>query len=212
MGRRKSSEFLSSFGKAFELLKSVIDAVLAAGGGDVELDLLRNNSDRLKEVGRVVMGEFTSPVKLVARVDYRQRSKSELMEIFFSVDNTREDAIGLVFESGEGYADVSRETRDIEFVLVRCNDYVNTKQAIAEIRRRKLRPALYEELLVFAENFPLETTGPSWHIMALGSNCKDAEGGLLSPFWNTASKVLNALYIEGVDDWDDTTLFLAVRE
>lgn len=205
----KKSNFLSAFGVAFELFTSVVEAVQDAGGSDKELNLLRGNPERLKEVARAVMGEYTSPIKLVAPVDYRQRTKEELGDVLAL--NEQDAEHDFMCKASETCANVSREPREIEFVLVRLlvpiHEKLSTEDALEEIKRRKLRPAMYEELLAFASHF--KRSEDCLSVVALGSFTEHPRDGVLVPSsWHDGT----VGFLEISTPWDDDMHFLAVRE
>lgn len=209
MGKKKDSKFLSSFGIAFELFMSIVEAVQNAGGSDKELNLLRGNPERLEEVARAVMGEYTSPIRLVTRVDYRQPSKSELGD---RLDLNEQDGDhDFLCKTSEACAGVSREARNVEFVLVRLlapyDERTSSENALQEIARRKLRPAMYEEHLAFVSTF--KRVDDSLRVVALGSFTEHPKDGVLVPCtWHDDS----VSFLEYLTEWENDTLFLAVRE
>lgn len=73
----------------------------------------------------------------------------------------------LEFRSTSITANVSRDPRDVPFVLFRLTKPALTKAIVAKMRFFSTRPALYEELIAFAETFPQEQIIRP--IVALGS-------------------------------------------
>jgi len=61
---RKKSEFLSAWGKAFEIFKALVDAVLAAGGNDDDIARIQTSKAMLAELVAVIMkyAKFTAKV------------------------------------------------------------------------------------------------------------------------------------------------------
>jgi hypothetical protein len=53
--KRKKSEFLSGFGKAYELLKAIIDALLEQGGGDDDLTRVITNKDLASQIAKLIL-------------------------------------------------------------------------------------------------------------------------------------------------------------
>ncbi len=104
---------------------------------------------------------------------------------------------------------VSTETREIEFELVHLYMGMCTDGILAELDKRELRPALYEELLAFAVKYPdLQKQFP---IVALGSVCL-YDDRLCSPCVrrNGEERCLDSDWVG--NDWHDGYRFLAARE
>ncbi|MEK7584402.1 MAG: hypothetical protein AAB490_04090 [Patescibacteria group bacterium] len=107
--------------------------------------------------------------------------------------------------------DVSTESREIEFELVHLDKDASTNAVLAELKRLELRPALYEELLAFAKQYPDEQR--KYPIVAFGSVCQ-YDGDLFSPYVleSVDGRCLGMDWIDRPDPWDRSCRFLAVRK
>ena len=103
---------------------------------------------------------------------------------------------------------VSRATREVTFEYIHLSRPVAMEEALVEMSHRGFGPALYEELLGFAERHPDEQR--KHPIVALGS-VSQLRGGDRVPFlWST--KDGRGLHLSGVDKvWSGSCRFLAVR-
>src|SRR3990167_1430033 len=52
---RKKSEFLKGFGKAWEVFRVIVNAVLDLGGSDEDLSRLLKDKDRVRRIGEIVI-------------------------------------------------------------------------------------------------------------------------------------------------------------
>ncbi len=217
---RKKSEFLSAYGVAFQVLKSITDAVLAEGGSDEDLRSLLSDSEKCRRVAMEIVGHKPREQKgtsyrgdvspaatgFRAEVIYVQPSYADLKKVFDCVYDGYKNA---EFKPIDICKDVSVENREIEFELVHLNKDVSTDKALAELDKQGLCPALYEELLAFAAKYPeLQKQFP---IVALGSVCR-YDDDLYSPYvrWNDVERDLDFYWID--DGWCDRYRFLAVRK
>ena len=107
---------------------------------------------------------------------------------------------------------VSMENREVAFEYVHMGRYALTAEVLAEMDRKGLRPALYEELLGFALKYPDEQW--KYPIVALGSEMFVDGYRLIACVW--FDDVGRGLDLFFADDEDDnlTSLyrFLAVHE
>jgi hypothetical protein len=94
---------------------------------------------------------------------------------------------------------VSFETREAEFQLVRFDREMGMDAILAELDKRDFRPAVYQELLAFAQEYPKPCI--VFRVIALGS-VWDRDGNLHCPMiysrmycgqalspWNISSKL-----------------------
>lgn len=105
---------------------------------------------------------------------------------------------------------VSKENREVAFEYVHMDRDASTDEVLAEMDRRGLRPALYEELLGFAEKYPDEQR--KYPIVALGSESDVGGRRRVASLWRDG--VGRDLHLGWVDDdgWDCYDRFLAVRK
>lgn len=141
-----------------------------------------------------------------AEVVYAQLSYADLEKAF---DWVYDGYKSVKFTAIDVCKDVSMETREIEFELVHLNKDASTDTARAELDKRELRPALYEELLAFAAKYPeLQKQFP---IVALGSVCRYG-GNLGSPYVNRSGAERGLGFGWLGRDWSGGCRFLAVRK
>ena len=109
-------------------------------------------------------GESDSPAStFTAWVTYVQPVDSELQRRFPAYVNPGHEGFMAI-----GWCkNVSRENRKVEFQFVHMDREASTDLVFSEMERRGLRPALYEELLGFALEYPDEQRRNP--IVALGS-------------------------------------------
>lgn len=115
------------------------------------------------------------------------------------------------FDPSDRYEYVSRENREVAFEYVHMGiNHTSFGDVIKEMQKRGLRPALYEELLCFAEKYPDEQR--KYPIVALGSKVCMAGCCIIVP------SLVDDRGARGLDAWwiaygfRDTARFLAVRE
>ena len=141
-----------------------------------------------------------------AEVIYVQPSYADLQKAF---DWVYEGYASAEFKPIDACKGISTDTREIEFELVHLNKDASTDEALAELDKRGLRPALYEELLAFAAKHPeLQKQFP---IVALGSVCRDG-ARLYSPFvrFYGRERRLRFGWLDG--RWLRSYRFLSVRK
>ncbi len=117
---------------------------------------------------------------------------------------------GKRFDSIERCKGVSTENREVAFEYVHMDCDASTDEVLAEMDRCVLRPALYEELLGFAEKYPDEQR--KYPIVALGSETLVYGDRYVACLWGGGHGRYLSLYWVGCD-WDDGyDRFLAVRK
>lgn len=115
-------------------------------------------------------------VTFTAVVKYIQPSYTELKQAFDHVDNHFSYA---KLEPIERCRKISREQREVVFEYIHFGREISPDDALEEMDRRGFRPALYEELLAFAKQYPNEHR--KFEIEALGSFGLDRFGFRSSP-------------------------------
>ena len=119
------------------------------------------------------------------------------------------DYKGKRFDPIERCKAVSKENREVAFEYVHMDRDASTDEVLAEMDRKGLRPALYEELLGFAEKYPDEQR--KYPIVALGSGAGVLGNRHVAFLWNDDDgRYLNLAWV--ADDWDGLCRFLAVRK
>lgn len=107
-----------------------------------------------------------------AFVDYDQPSYNELLSLFRGrVEDRYKETTK--FETIKKYKDVNRNSRQVTFYYVRIDRRAPTAEIITAMDQLGFRPAIYEELLAFAKQFPDERKN---YVVALGSVCEHPDG------------------------------------
>lgn len=98
---------------------------------------------------------------------------------------------------------------DLNLELVHVKRYISSNDAIAELKRRGMRPTIPPELLAFGKKYPEEQRKSP--IVALGSVWRHWGGGRVPCLWGVANGRYMDLDWYG-DDWNGYYRFLAVCE
>ncbi|MFH1621226.1 MAG: hypothetical protein ABIB04_04030 [Patescibacteria group bacterium] len=142
-----------------------------------------------------------------APIVYVQPEFEELKRRFPAYVNP--DYKGKRFDPIERCKAVSKENREVAFEYVHLDRDASTDEVLAEMDRKGLRPALYEELLGFAEKYPDEQR--KYPIVALGSEAYVDGDRYVACLWDDYDG--RNLYLHWLDDgWDGIVRFLAVRK
>ncbi|MDD2786112.1 MAG: hypothetical protein PHS79_04460 [Patescibacteria group bacterium] len=142
-----------------------------------------------------------------APVVYLQPELEELKRRFPAYVNP--DYQATRFDPIERCKTVSKENREVAFEYVHMDRYASTDEVLAEFDRKRLRPALYEELLGFDEKYPDEQR--KHPIVALGSGTDVRGRRRVAYLWyGGLGRHLNLHWID--DDWLGNCRFLAVRK
>ena len=142
-----------------------------------------------------------------APIVYVQPAFEELKRRFPAYVNP--DYKGKRFDPIERCKAVLKENREVAFEYVHMDRDASTDEVLAEMDRKGLRPALYEELLGFAEKYPDEQR--KYPIVALGSETDVRGRRIVAYLWGADDgRNLSLLWIVG--GWCDYSRFLAVRK
>ena len=142
-----------------------------------------------------------------APIVYVQPAFEELKRQFPAYVNP--DYKGKRFDPIERCKAVSKENREVAFEYVHLDRDASTDEVLAEMDRRGLRPALYEELLGFAEKYPDEQR--KYPIVALGSETRVVGSRGVAYLWDDDRG--RSLDLDWVDyGWVGYCRFLAVRK
>lgn len=177
------------------------------GGREAAGAVLENN-DLAKQIADLIVGAKKTAIGAFrAMCDYVTPSYKELKASFDWVNEWYER---VEFKAIDICKSVSRESRELEFVYVYMGRNASTDDVLAEMEKRNLRPALYEEGLGFAKAHPDEQR--KFPIVMFGSVCVDpfgyrnvaclggdSDGRSLSLDWYGS-------------DWRDSDRFLAVSK
>lgn len=147
-----------------------------------------------------------------ALVDYTQPSLDELNRRF---DQVSENIGASRFEARKPYKNVNRAKRVITFEIFYPDsedslhdDGVSTKVVLTAMKRKGLRPALYEELLGFHKKFP----DAGWDLIALGSVTHNKNGEICVAILCDRGEHQVLELTSFSDDWSIQEQFLSVRE
>ncbi len=99
--------------------------------------------------------------------------------------------------------------REVAFEYIHMDRIAYTVEVLAEMDRKGLRPALYEELLAFAEKYPDEQR--KFPIVALGSETRAVIGRYIAYLWSDGDGRCLCLNWLGYV-WSNGHRFLAVRK
>ena len=201
---RAKSEYLGAYGTVGEILKSLVDDLLATVGdkADSALDNLRDKDVRRKVVEILVASVQALRQKFTFTVDY-SRSLAEMIAAG-RYDWTNSDINAANFPiKGEGSVETEGE-------LFHFNRNIGFDEAIREMDKDGYRPATIEELLAFGAKHPeLQRQFP---IIALGSVWQRSHG-LRNVADLGRSDAERDLYLRWIDGgWYDPCRFLAVRK
>ena len=155
---REKSQFLSSFGTAFQVFKAITDEVLIAGGSDDDLRRVLSDEGLARKIAKVIMGGDQC-FKVI--VDYDQTLKQMICAGQYDwIDN---DIVSNHFPvTGTGQ-------KETEITLFHFNRVISSDNAIVEMAKAGYRPALVEELLTLGaaykelqKKFPIVALGSVW--------------------------------------------------
>jgi hypothetical protein len=142
-----------------------------------------------------------------APVVYLQPEFEELLQRFPGY--VMPDFKGKRFDPIERCKSVSKENREVTFECVHMTRDATTDEVLAEMDRKGLRPALYEEVLGFAEKYPDEQR--KYPIVALGSETRRGGTRGVACLWGDGCRRdLNLSWIYGA--WHRDCRFPAVRK
>ncbi|MDD4994971.1 MAG: hypothetical protein PHW53_00650 [Patescibacteria group bacterium] len=171
---RKKSEFLSGLGTGYEMLKKLIDAVLAKGGGDEDLRRILNEPELVESMASLIVRKTVAAVadSFSVTVDY-SKSLAEMIAVG-DYDFVNSDITAEHFPiSGKGK--VLRK-----LVLVHLGREATTDEALVEMKLRGLKPADIEGILAFGAAYPDEQR--KFPIVGLGSSWVSADGYRRFPY------------------------------
>jgi hypothetical protein len=199
MSRTKTkSEFVSSAGTVFELVKTLSDEVNSLGGNDDHLRRILSDKSVAREVAELLVGKPV-PESYSLTIN-RQRSRAEMVAAgkydYVNPNITEEN-----FPVGEGEAEVKA-------VLVHLDRSSSDEEVLREMERQGLRPATMDELCAFGEQHPDRQR--EYPIVAHGSVWTDPYGDRsVGYLWGDAGR--RNLYLRWLGRvWPASCRFLAV--
>jgi hypothetical protein len=197
---REKSEFLSSFGIAFQIFKAIADAVLGLGGTDQDLRRILTDKSLRERIAKIIVSEVRQVFKVT--VDYSKSLAEMIKAGHYGWVNDAIVADHFPVQ-GEGQ-------NEVEVALFHFNRNISSDDAIAEMEKAGYRPARIEELLALGASQPeLQKEFP---IVALGSVWQDPDGDRDVPylFCGDAKRGLDLRWFES--DWGVLYRFAAVRK
>ena len=195
---RKRSQFLSDFGKAFQIFKTIVDALLKAGGSDEDLGRVLSDQGLADGIAQVIISKSRQTFRVA--VDYTQTLKQMISAGKYDWVNgdITQDHFPI---KGNG-------KKEEEVVLFHFDKVMTSEQAITEMDKTGFRPATIEELLALGAQQPeLQKQFP---IVALGSVWRRPSGSRDVPClsWIGRQRRLDLDWFEGA--WDGGCRFAAV--
>ncbi|MFH1315615.1 MAG: hypothetical protein ABIH67_04420 [Candidatus Uhrbacteria bacterium] len=204
MGQQKS-EFISAFGTAWEIWKTIVEAVMSVGGSDDDLRRLLSDSERMTKVAQmIVSGNEDNHKSFPITINYNQTLKQ--MIAAGKYDWTNPDIIAKNFPiQGKGEA-------VYELILVHLNRQATTRQVEEHLATQGLEPVRIEHLLAFGAANP--NVQRQFPIIALGSGWVSPRGRRGVPFLdrNGSLRDLNLDWGAPGNHWDASCRFLALRK
>lgn len=221
MAKRNVSEIEMGAGFYMGLISGLMDMVrekgipfsaiyrLATPAGRTTLSKIvdQAHEDWQAEQPKIDLKPIKTTEPFTAPVVYVQPEYEELKRRFPAYVNP--DYKGKRFDPIERCKAVSKENREVAFEYVHMDRDASTDEVLAEMDRKGLRPALYEELLGFAEKYPDEQR--KFPIVALGSEAYVDGRRTLACLWHGGDeRFLHLCWLDG--DWFGNYRFLAVRK
>lgn len=145
-----------------------------------------------------------------ATVSYIHPSYADLKSAFDRVSTEYEY---VEFQTIDLCKTIRRETCELNFVYMRMNREANTYDVFAKMNKHGLRPAIYEELIGFAKQYPDEQK--KFPIVALGSIWMDPSGFInVARLQEADNKRILKLYLReyGWGKWPADCCFLTLKK
>lgn len=200
---RQKSEFLSALGILFEILRLLVNDILAAGGSDEDIRRIGTDSTLRKKLVDVILQakEFLHQTAKVM-VDYSRSIADGISAGIY--DRVSKDI------TEKNFPTTQSGKAETEIRLVYFGKFMSTDTVLAEMEKQNLRPATIQELLAIGENYPeLQRESP---IVALGSVWVRPYGGRYVPYLGGSGggRRLDLDWDEG--DWHGRCRFAAVSK
>jgi hypothetical protein len=201
--KTKKSEFLKSFGKMWEIVKLIVNAVLDAGGSDEDMERLQKDPELVKKIVALIVNQAKSVASaFTVVVDYTKSLADMIKAGGYDWKNSdiTADHFPVV---GSGQAEVGLE-------LVHYGKNMSTEDVLADLDKRSLRPATLAELLAFGAKYPDEQR--KYPIIALGSVWADWGGDRYVAYLRESDRELKLNLGCHVSVWGDHCRFLAASK
>lgn len=203
---RTKSEFLSSFGTAFELLKTLVNAVLDAGGNDDDLRRVLKDKTLARKFAEIVMqgrGIAVPDGCETLNVNYAQELVEAIKDCTFDWKNDN------IVE--KNFPNHPHETGEVTLTvkLFHFGRDMSSDDVVKEMDKEGFRPATLRELLAYAAKNPDEQR--KYPIVALGLFWRHLFGREV-PYLGirvNGRKLFLGWWGEG---WNGRYFFLAVRK
>lgn len=206
LARGLSDEFIQACERINPPIEAIHRLVTPKGRATMDEIVRRAVADwRAEQPEFIVQSNGNAP--FMASVVYVQPEFDELKRRFPAYVNP--DYNGKRFDPIERCKAVSKENREVAFEYVHMDRNASTDEVLAEMDRNGLQPALYEELLGFAEKYPDEQR--KYPIVALGSGTGVSGRRCVAYLWRDDDG--RRLCLDWIaSDWSDCYRFLAVRK
>jgi len=188
-------------GKAFEIFRAIVNAVLDVGGNDSDMERILTDADLRKQIASlIVKTKKAVGDTYTAVVDYGM-SLTDMIRAgkydWFDDDITAEPFP----VTGSGKVEIS-------FQLVHHNKDVSSDYALSHMEANGLRPATLVELLAFGAKYP--EIQREFLIVALGSSWVNRDGYRGVPCLSGGGSGRRLYLFWFGRDWNDDCRFLAV--
>lgn len=215
MSKARKPDELNALGTVAGVMLSIIETLktMVRDLGGTFADVYRlatpEGADDLRAIAAIIVrgAKAAAADTLRAMCVYTAPSYKELKSAFDWVNDWYERA---EFKAIDICQSISREPSVVEFIYVHMDRSASTDEVLAEMEKRNLRPALYEEGVDFSQIHPDEQR--KFPIVMLGSVCVDPSGrrGVACLFEDSVGRYLRLYRVEG--DWDSLYRFLAVSK
>jgi hypothetical protein len=168
---RTKSEFVSSTGTVFELVKKLSDEVNGLGGSDDDLRQIIRVDGVARQIAELLVA-LLKPRTFDLSVDY-SRSLAEVIaagNYNYVNDNITEEN----FPTDKGDPQWGADGRVVEAVLLHPDRLTESDEVLGELGRMGLRPGTMFELAHFGEQHPEARC--QFSVVALGSVWTDPDG------------------------------------
>lgn len=216
----KKSEFLGAWGKAFQIFKAIVDAILALGGDDEDVARLESLAPQVAALS--IAARPPKPEAAKAEESPAPQSKEEVVEelgwIVLDPAVSFDDRVKRGNYKGGVHpnitADKSRLKRKVRRLIVLYNRQgdVSTEEMKRRIRANGDRSCDLDDGLGIGETFPQRQLANPLPLLDESAVCLDLSGYQCAPVlydWNGERK-LNLHPLAG--DWHRYYRFPAVRE
>jgi len=203
---RPKSEFLRGWGKAFEVFKAIVDAVLALGGSDTDLERIITNKGLRTKIAQLIVSTKQIVLQFVDRtVRVAIHGTQTLAQYLAS------GAYDWVNEDIKKCWILSRAVPDgkQEAILLYYNKSMTSQEVLDDMERQGLRPGTDRELLELGVQHPdLQRKFP---IVELGTMIEFSGGQRVLFLYGLSS--VRFLYLDWFgSDWYGYCRFISFRK